>query len=181
VPDGDQSSGVTVGYGYDLGQQSFAQIATDLSGIFSAEQIARLQGAAGKHGSQARQLQPSLENIPVTKDMALRLAVVMKRRYAQQTVDAFPGVRNLHPHCQGALLSLVINRGPGMVDEPHQKTRAQMRKIRSDVASNNSIDVPVQLRAMKALWAGSGQGGLLIRRENEAILFEKGINCNCWR
>ena len=54
-----------------------------------------------------------------------------------------------------------------------------MRAIRRDVAVDNLADIPIQLRAMKALWAGGGQGGLLTRREDEAVLFEKGLNCNC--
>ncbi|WP_157381760.1 lytic transglycosylase domain-containing protein [Burkholderia ubonensis] len=180
VPAGDQSSGVTVGYGYDLGQQSVATIVTDLNGIFSPAQITRLQQASGVHGDAARHLVPSFSDIEVTMDMALRLAVVMKRRYAQQTVDAFPGVTKTHPHCQGALLSLVINRGPGMVDKLHQKSREHMRAIRADFQGGSIQDVPVQLRRMKSLWEGGGQGGLVDRREKEAVLFEAGMNCNCW-
>lgn len=172
---------MTVGYGYDLGQQTQATIATDLGGIFSSTQITRLQGASGRHGDLARQLQPSLADIQVTRDMALRLAIVMKRRYAQYTINGFPGTTKLHPHCQGALLSLVINRGSSMVDQPGQKTRVHMRAIRNNISSKNFSDVPVQWRAMKSLWSGNGQGGLITRRENEAVLFEKGINCNCWR
>lgn len=111
----------------------------------------------------------------------MRLAIVMKRRFAQDTTDAFPGVTKLHPHCQGALLSLVINRGPGMVDKPNQKTRVHMREIRNDIAPNNIENVPIQLRTMKSLWTDTIQIGLATRRENEAILFENGMNCKCWR
>ncbi|WJF90935.1 hypothetical protein QS306_04530 [Paraburkholderia bonniea] len=161
-----------------MGQQSTAQITIDLNGIFSSAQIAQLQGAAGKHGDQARHIQPSLANIAVTMDMTLHLAMIMKRRYAQQTVNVFPGASNFHPHCSGALLALVINRGQSMEDKPHQKSRAQMRAIRNDIASGNLADIPIQFRVMKALWSGSGQGGLITRRENEATLFEKGMNCN---
>ncbi|WP_206363328.1 pesticin C-terminus-like muramidase [Cupriavidus necator] len=181
VPAGDQSSGVTIGYGYDLGQQAPAAIATDLNGIFLPEQIARLQTASGKHGDSARKLQLSLTDIEVSRDKAMQLAIVMKQRYAQYTVDVFPSVTKLHPHCQGALLSLVINRGSGMADKSGQKTRVHMRAIRDDIVSGNFPDVPLQWRAMKSLWADSGQGGLIARRENEAVLFEKGLRCNCWR
>lgn len=181
VPSGDQTSGVTIGYGYDLGQQPKATITTDLNGVFSPAEIARLKEASGRHGDLARQLQPSLADIQVSRDMAMRLAIVMKRRFAQYTVDAFPGATELHPHCQGALLSLVINRGPGLEDKPNQKTRVHMKAIRNDISSANLTDVPVQWRAMKSLWAGTGQDGLLTRREKESVLFEKGMNCNCWR
>jgi GH24 family phage-related lysozyme (muramidase) len=180
VPPGDQSSGITVGYGYDLGQQTQATISTELNGIFSPAQITRLQGASGRHGDSARQLQPSLADIRISRDMALQLAIVMKRRYAQYTVNAFPGAARLHPHCQGALLSLVINRGSGMVDRPYQKTRAHMREIRNHIVFDNLSAVPTHWRNMKSLWSDSKQSGLVARREDEAILFEKGMTCNCW-
>jgi len=181
VPDGDQSSGITVGYGYDLGQQTAVGIAADLKGIFPEAQIARLQTASGVHGNAARHLVLTFSDIFVTQNMALRLAMVMKQRYAQQTVDAFPSVTKIHPHCQGALLSLIINRGPGMMDKPNQKTRQHMRAIRTDIGISNLSDISRQLRAMKELWDPVQQRGLLIRRDKEADLVEEGIKCTCWR
>ncbi|MFX1697772.1 pesticin C-terminus-like muramidase [Paraburkholderia sp. A1RO-5L] len=148
----DQSSGVTIGYGYDLGQQIAAQASADLNGLVSPEQISRLLVAIGKHGDRARILISSLSDIKISNPNALELAKRMKRRYAQYTVDAFPGVTRLHPHCQGALLSLIVNRGPSLQDQPHQKTRAQMREIRMAIDENNLSGVPFQLRAMKVLW-----------------------------
>jgi GH24 family phage-related lysozyme (muramidase) len=62
-----------------------------------------------------------------------------------------------------------------MEEKPHHKTRKHMRAIRDDVAAKNLSDVPAQLRSMKSLWEGSGQGGLLERRDQEAALFEEGI------
>ncbi|WP_081935678.1 calcium-binding protein [Burkholderia sp. 9120] len=178
---GDQSSGVTIGYGYDLGQQNAAQASTDLDGLLTPAEITRLLGAIGRHGDNARALIPSLSDIKISNPNALELAKRMKRRYAQYTVDAFPGVTNLHPHCQGALLSLVVNRGSGLVDKPGQKTRVHMRNIRTAIQENNLSDVPTQLRGMKVLWSPVTERGLITRREEEAQLFEKGINCNCWR
>jgi GH24 family phage-related lysozyme (muramidase) len=181
VPPNDQSSGVTVGYGYDLGQQSSATITNDLQGLFADATISRLTRASGVHGDAARAMAPSFGDIYVSRDAALQLAMRMKRRFAQQTVDAFPGVTRLHPHCQGALLSLIVNRGPGLQDKPHQLTRKHMRAIRKDVSSGNLQDVVAQFRDMKSLWNPAAQRGLLIRRDKEADLFEDGANCTCWR
>lgn len=178
---GDQSSGVTIGYGYDLGQQNAVQASTDLDGLLTPAEITRLLGAIGRHGDNARALIPSLSDIKISNPNALELAKRMKRRYAQYTVDAFPGVTSLHPHCQGALLSLVVNRGSGLVDKPGQKTRVHMRNIRASIQENNLPDVPTQLRGMKVLWSPVTERGLITRREEEAQLFEKGINCDCWR
>ncbi|MBN3769234.1 lytic transglycosylase domain-containing protein [Burkholderia sp. Se-20378] len=183
VPGGsqDQSSGVTIGYGYDLGQQPDATARNDLSGFFTEAEISRLLTAIGKRGDAARALIPSLSDIKISEPKALEMAKNVKRRYAQFTVDAFPGVVKLHPHCQGALLSLVYNRGSRLEDKPGQKSRVHMRNIKAAIQSNNLPEVAAQLRAMKVLWEGAGADGLLKRRDSEAVLFEKGMNCDCWR
>ncbi|WP_208446924.1 pesticin C-terminus-like muramidase [Burkholderia gladioli] len=177
----DQSSGVTIGYGYDLGQQTSAQARADMDGFFTDDQISRLLSAIGKHGDSARALTSSLSDIKISEPKALEMAQRVKRRYAQFTVDAFPDVTKLHPHCQGALLSLVYNRGSSLEDKPGQKTRIHMRNIRKAIQDNDLPEVAAQLRAMKVLWDPASARGLITRRENEAILFEKGMICDCWR
>ncbi|WP_174976644.1 MULTISPECIES: lytic transglycosylase domain-containing protein [Burkholderia cepacia complex] len=183
VPGGnqDQSSGVTIGYGYDLGQQPEATARNDLTGFFTEAEISRLLTAIGKHGDAARAFIPSFGDIKISEPKALEMAKNVKRRYAQFTVDAFPGITKLHPHCQGALLSLVYNRGSSLEDKPGQRSRVHMRNIRAAIQNNNLPEVAAQLRAMKALWVGTGADGLLTRREKEAVLFEKGMICDCWR
>ncbi|WP_431819688.1 pesticin C-terminus-like muramidase [Burkholderia sp. F1] len=177
----DQSSGVTIGYGYDLGQQTEATARGDLSGYFTETEITRLLTAIGKRGDGARAVVSSFSDIKISEPKALEMAKKVKRRYAQFTVDAFPGITKLHPHCQGALLSLVYNRGSQLEDKPGQKSRAHMRNIKAAIQNNNLPEVAAQLRAMKVLWEGTGNDGLLKRREKEAVLFEKGMTCDCWR
>ncbi|MFY2128290.1 hypothetical protein [Escherichia coli] len=48
VHDGDQSSGVTVGYGYDLGQQTTSSARELLSAYYSNAQVERLVTAIGE-------------------------------------------------------------------------------------------------------------------------------------
>ncbi|WP_176015770.1 pesticin C-terminus-like muramidase [Burkholderia sp. BCC0398] len=181
VPKNSQSSGVTIGYGYDLGQQTEAMVRSDFDGFFAEDEITRLLTALGKQGDAARKFIPSLSDIKISEPKALEMAKRVKKRYAQFTVDAFPGTTKLHPHCQGALLSLVYNRGAQLEDKPGQKSRAHMRNIRAAIENKNLPEVAVQLRAMKVLWEGTGNDGLLKRREKEAVLFEKGMTCDCWR
>ncbi|HEF4734876.1 lytic transglycosylase domain-containing protein [Burkholderia multivorans] len=181
VPKNSQSSGVTIGYGYDLGQQTEAMVRSDFDGFFTEDEITRLLTALGKRGDEARKFIPSLADIKISEPKALEMAKRVKKRYAQFTVDAFPGTTKLHPHCQGALLSLVYNRGAQLEDKPGQKSRAHMRNIRAAIENKNLPEVAVQLRAMKVLWEGTGNDGLLKRREKEAVLFEKGMTCDCWR
>lgn len=181
VPKNSQSSGVTIGYGYDLGQQTEAMVRSDLDGFFTEDEITRLLTALGKRGDAASKFIPSFADIKISEPKALEMAKRVKKRYAQFTVDAFPGTTKLHPHCQGALLSLVYNRGAQLEDKPGQKSRAHMRNIRAAIENKNLPEVAVQLRAMKVLWEGTGNDGLLKRREKEAVLFEKGMTCDCWR
>ncbi|MBR8336273.1 lytic transglycosylase domain-containing protein [Burkholderia ambifaria] len=181
VPEHSVSSGVTVGYGYDLGQQTETMVRNDLNGFFTEAEISRLLTALGKRGDAARAFIPSFSDIKIPEPKALEMAKRVKRRYAQFTVDAFPGTTKLHPHCQGALLSLVYNRGSLLEDKPGQKSRVHMRNIRAAIQNNNLPEVAAQLRAMKVLWEGTGNDGLLKRREKEAVLFEKGMTCDCWR
>ena len=85
-------------------------------------------------------------------------------------MDVFPGV------VQGALLSLVFNRGTSL----EGGRREEMRRIRDLLASNSpkreTLEaVAAQLRQMKSIWAGKGLDGLVIRREKEARWVESAI------
>ncbi|SPL69679.1 pesticin C-terminus-like muramidase [Acinetobacter stercoris] len=182
VPKNSDSSGVTLGYGYDLGQQSAAQIRKDLSPYYTAEQIDRLVSVAqGKKGAAARNVLPKISNITITKDKATEMIVSVKKRYANQVVDIYPEVLELHPHCQGALLDLIYNRGNGLKDMPKQLTRSHMREIRDAFKAGTPEKIPDILRNMSKLWVGKGLNGLVNRRKDEATWFEKGLKCDCYK
>ncbi|MGX1084267.1 hypothetical protein [Pseudomonas sp. AP3_22 TE3818] len=178
VPAG--ASGVTIGYGYDLGQQSVLQVRQDLAQLYAQSDIEALIGAVGRQGDQARSILSSVSHISVSKENSIALAVRMKKRYAQLVIDAYPGVMDLHPHCQGALLSLVVNRGNSF-SRPTTDSRLEMKQINDDLLSRTPENIPSRLRSMKRLWEGkAGLGGLITRREDEAKLFERGLKCDCW-
>ncbi|MFZ5295807.1 pesticin C-terminus-like muramidase [Enterobacter bugandensis] len=107
VPGGEQSSGVTVGYGYDLGQQTTSSARELLSAYYSNAQVERLLTAIGKKGDNARAIVHGLADITITKDKALDMAMVLKQRYCQKVVDAYPQAINLPPDSAGAMLSLI--------------------------------------------------------------------------
>lgn len=175
VPKGSSASGVTIGYGYDLGQQTISKMKSMLSGYFTASQIARLEKAIGLTGSDALAIIPSLSDITISKDDAVSLAMKMKSKYAQIVVDTYPEVLTTHPHCQGAMLSLVINRGTSF-SKPSVESRVEMKNIHDDFVSGSLSDIPNQFRSMKRLWVGKGLDGLITRREDEAKLFEEGLS-----
>ena len=88
-----------------------------------------------------------------------------------QTAQAFPGVDALPADAQGALFSLVYNRGTSMTGD----SRSEMRAIRDAVPAGDLQKIADQLRAMKRLWVGKGLDGLLKRRDAEADLAESSI------
>ncbi|HII4325765.1 TPA: pesticin C-terminus-like muramidase [Enterobacter cloacae] len=173
VPGGDQSSGVTVGYGYDLGQQTTSSARELLSVYYSNAQVERLLTAIGKKGDNARAIVHGLADITISKDKALAMAMVLKQRYCQKVVDAYPQAINLPPDSAGAMLSLIYNRGPSLaLPKPNDPidSRREMREIRDDFAQGNEVKIPSRLRSMKRLW--SNQRGLIRRREGEAQMIE---------
>ncbi|EWG64817.1 MULTISPECIES: pesticin C-terminus-like muramidase [unclassified Enterobacter] len=173
VPGGDQSSGVTVGYGYDLGQQTTSSARELLSVYYSNAQVERLLTAIGKKGDNARAIVHGLADIIISKDKALDMAMVLKQRYCQKVVDAYPQAINLPPDSAGAMLSLIYNRGPSLaLPKPNDPidSRREMREIRDDFAQGNEVKIPSRLRSMKRLW--SNQRGLIRRREGEAQMIE---------
>ncbi|MGE6767914.1 pesticin C-terminus-like muramidase, partial [Serratia sp. NPDC071084] len=173
VPGGDQSSGVTIGYGYDLGQQTTLSARELLSAYYSNEQVERLLTAIGKKGDRARSIVHGLADITISKDKALDMAMVLKQRYCQIVVNAYPQAINLPPDSAGAMLSLIYNRGASLaLPKPNDPidSRREMREIRDDFAQGNEINIPNRLRSMKRLW--SNQRGLIRRREGEAQLIE---------
>lgn len=163
------ASGITIGYGYDLGQVKVERFVADWGDKLPAAQLKRLKAAVGLKGAKAQAAAPGLSDILVRKDVSLK--VFLSRtipEYQRQSEAAFPGLSKLAPDAQGALVSLVYNRGPSMTGD----RRKEMRAIRDAVAKGDLKEIASQLRAMKRLWKGQGLPGLLKRREAEAALVE---------
>lgn len=173
---GDARSGVTLGYGYDLGQQSIEQIKKDLALYYNPNQIQRLLKAQGKKGVSAQALVSSLSDITISKNKAYDMVMIVKKRYAEDTLKIYPDILKYHPHCQGAILSLVYNRYIGLKGN----RRREMREIQDDLKISGS-NVPISLRSMKRLWTTKQNRGLQARREDEAKIFEKGLKCDCYK
>ena len=170
-------SGVTIGHGYDLGAETAAELYHDWGKWLSKEQLDRLKEAVGKSGPQAAQMCRQFEDIKISTEAAddvfYRYTVP---KYYQQTLETFPNMDAFPGVVQGALLSLVFNRGTSL----EGGRREEMRKIRDLLASNapqSQIleEIATQLRRMKSLWIGKGLDGLVIRREKEARWVESAI------
>ena len=179
----DDTSGITIAYGYDLGQQTATTIVEELAGLYTESEIDVLKTALGKKGAAARSHLSQVSHIAISKENSLKLAVIMKTRYAQQVIDIYPESINLHPDCQGVLLSLVINRGKALTHRiPENTSRIEMKQIQDDLKNKENHLIPSRLRSMKRLWENNpAQRGVATRREKEAIYFEEALKCNCWK
>ena len=157
-------SGVTIGIGYDLGYTSKQQIESDWDPFLEKPERAALQAVQGAKGDVAEQLARGLRNIiiPLSAAEPVFYASTLPR-FAKITRDAFPGVEKLPFDAQGALLSLVFNRGASFTGE----RRAEMRALRAELAGAASLArIADQLEAMQRLWPDAR--GLRERRVREA-------------
>jgi hypothetical protein len=174
-PGGD--SGISLGRGYDLSAETRAELLNDWAGWVTDDQLQRLSQAVGKSGESARQISANYRDIKITPQMAddIFYSFTVPKYYAQ-TKAAFPGVEKLPGAAQGALLSLVFNRGPSMTGD----RRTEMRAIRDTIANGDPVnnweqmqeEIAGQFRSMKRLWIGTDVSGLVARRETEAKLVE---------
>lgn len=170
------NSGVTLDFGYDLAHHAASELWSDWAGHLKPDQLKRLQGVLGLQGEKARAVASGLRDITVTG--AAAMAVFEKSsapKYWRLTAAAFPGLEHLPADAQGALFSLVYNRGGGMKDKPGQDNRKEMREIRRLVPTGDLKAIAAQIGSMKRLWLGSKLPGLVRRREDEAALLESAV------
>ena len=77
----------------------------------------------------AQALVNSLSDIIINKDKAYQMVMIVKKRYAEDTLKVYPDILKYHPHCQGAILSLVYNRYIGLKGD----RRKEMKEIQDDL------------------------------------------------
>jgi GH24 family phage-related lysozyme (muramidase) len=168
------ASGLTIGVGYDLGYATPVAVASDWQALPDAV-CHRLQSYTGRTGAAAASLAAAAYDITVPYSLA---RTVFEQcdipRTTTLTATAFPNTDQLSPDSLGALVSLVFNRGAAMTDT-RPGNRLEMRQIRDAMRAQDFASIPGYLRAMKRLWAGTGQSGLLTRRDAEADLFAAGL------
>jgi GH24 family phage-related lysozyme (muramidase) len=170
-PGGD--SGITIGIGYDLGyEENFEE---DWNSYLLPDEIARLKTVIGVKGESAKSKASQFKDIRISRQNAERVFLdVTIPRSVETTRNAFPGFDDLPLDAQGALVSLVFNRGASMHDNSPEDRRKEMRAIRDAVPNGDLQEIANQLRAMERLWKGKFPG-LVARREHEAELVESCI------
>ena len=171
------ASGVTVGFGYDCGYNSKSQIAKDWAGIIPLSQIRLLQSVSGLKGSRAYYANRAIrDSVSISYKQAE--AVFRARslpRFSKLTKRAFNLTpTTLQPHSNGALVSLVFNRGSDM---GRRSSRREMRWIKYNISVGREDRVPSDIRSMKRLWSYKKLRGLHLRRDAEARMFQRGLAC----
>lgn len=168
------SSGVTLGYGVDIG--------ADPGGLdawkpyLPADAIARLEKAKGITGDKAKALASSLADIQIHQADALTVltAFTLPRQIAITTA-AFPGVTALPDDSFGALVSLVFNRG-GATTGPR---RDEMANIKTALAAGADQwpGIIREIAKMVVYWNDGvpTASNLPGRRLAEASLFARGM------
>jgi hypothetical protein len=163
-------SGITIGLGYDLGYCTPHEFEADWQTRLSTEDYQHLRGAVGLKSGSAQGILAGVREIVVPWDAAegvYRKNTVPK--YVNWMIGIFPGADKLHPHCSGALFSLVYNRGSDLRGD----RRSEMRNIADAIRAGKPEAIPNEFRAMRRLWPDIA--GLRRRREAEANLFERGL------
>lgn len=171
------ASGVTIGFGYDLGYEK--NLDRDWSNFLTHDALDRLGRCLGKTGRVAQQAMSGVRDIIVPWESAEE--VFNENTLPQEirkTLITFPGAAEQLPaDAFGALVSLVFNRGTDLSGE----RRREMRRIKDILATQDMNHlcplIAAQFRLMKRLWEDNleSDGDLVDRREAEAELIEEAV------
>lgn len=164
------ASGVTWGVGYDGGHQTPLTITRDWA---AHPEVDRLQSTSGVTGRAARPLASGMRDV-ITPFAHAETVFTQSTLpvYQARTARAFrEGWDSLPPDAQGALVSVVYNRGASMAGSRNTEKRVIRDRC---VPAADTACIAVQIRAMCRLWVGTPNGdGLCNRRGAEARLAER--------
>ena len=161
-------SGVTIGMGYDLGYNTEKQFMLDWSGVINLNYINALRPTIGIKGPQAKaMLKGEILNVRIPYNTAYEVFVKSSLpRYYAMTKKIYPNMDLLNEDTQGALVSMVYNRGNKLEGD----SRLEMRAIVDLIVKQDYEGIAEQIERSKRLWENRGLDGLVVRRESEADL-----------
>lgn len=168
-------SGVTIGIGYDLGYVTVDWLNEDWEARLADGELATLRKVCGLTGKEARDALAQVRDVAVSWDIAdQQFRTRLLPRYVALTLARLPNTDKLSDDSLGALVSLVYNRGASFRKEgPRYR---EMRMIRQHMVNEAYDAIPAELRSMARLWTDvPNMRGLVLRRELEAALFERGL------
>lgn len=165
------TSGVTWGIGYDSGYNTPSAVLRDWHKISEVE---RLASVAGYKGQQARARLTTVNDILIPWKTAVEVFDnTTIPRFYQLMLRTFPGAERLDMDAQGALTSMIYNRGGSLVGD----SRVDLRTIAKLVPRKDYKGIAGALRNMNVTmgptWRRQGvYEGLSKRREAEAKMVE---------
>ncbi len=184
------SSGITIGFGYDLGYVSLSEYQRDweelIAGL-SASQRSGLQACVGFHSgkdseAKLKALLQTVRDIVVPWEMAeVEFKAQTLPKFSLLTQNALPNTDRLSGDCFGTLVSLTFNRGASYSKAHNPATDSkdrfrEMRAIKAAMVAQNFADIPKQIKAMIRIWEGTQIAeGMKRRRNDEAALFLTGL------
>lgn len=161
-------SGCTIGLGYDLGYNTEKQFLSDWSNKINLNFINALRPLCGLKGEQARVMIKG-EVLQVRIPYVAAYEVFVQKsipRYYNLTKAIYPGLEALNEDTQGALVSMVFNRG----NKLEGASRKEMKAIVDLVAKKDYEGIAEEIEKSKRLWEFKNLDGLVRRREAEADL-----------
>jgi putative peptidoglycan binding protein len=162
-----ESSGITIGIGYDLKFCTRDAFEADWAGVPAAA-VNRLASAFRVTGNAA--LCTSLADLDFPLELAMKVFINRTLpEFLGKTRSIYPQVDRLSPARRTALVSLVYNRGTDLDGD----RRREMRTIQSLLAAGDLDAVSTEIDAMERLWPGTP--GLVKRRHDEARLWRSGF------
>jgi GH24 family phage-related lysozyme (muramidase) len=165
------ASGVTYGYGYDLGYNSKDQITKDWGSYVNGNVLSFMLLASGKTGLAAKMMiVPTTKILRITQQAAENVfRDKTLPRFKKLALDTYPGLDKLPEDAQGAIVSLVFNRGTSFKGD----SRKEMAELQPLIEAGDLKGMADKIREMKRLWEGKGLNGLITRRNNEAELIDQ--------
>lgn len=166
-------SGVTIGLGYDLGYNTEKQFMADWSPVLNLNFVNALRPVLGIKGDKAKaMIKGEILNVRVPYLAAYEVfAKSSIPRFYALTKSIYPQLEELNEDTQGALVSLVFNRGSSLNGD----SRKEMKAIVDLVAKKDYLGIAEEIEKSKRLWEGKGLDGLVVRREAEADLIRDSI------
>ena len=167
------ASGLTIGIGYDCGYNSKEQIQRDWATYCNGNLLAVLLNSSGIKGESAKRLiTPVTRTLRITKDAAIAVFENSTLpRFEKLALNTYPGLDQLPEDVQGAITSLVFNRGASLKGD----SRREMAELVPLIESGDLQGIADTIRRMTRLWEGKGLHGLITRRNNEAGIIESSI------
>jgi GH24 family phage-related lysozyme (muramidase) len=165
------ASGPTVGFGVDCAYYTREELKNIFKHVMTEEELTLVCGAVGKSGSSGQAYTRKLKGIIVTWDEAKKIFEELTLpKFINLAKKTFPGVENLHPNAQGAILSIIFNRGTSLSGS----RRVEILALRRIIPTKNYKAMAAEVRKMKRLWPNNknSNSDLYDRREAEAKLIE---------